>query len=412
MTSPHEEFTRLRAALAQTPADARLLYACCSAGEECCIDEVVALLAQRLSAPPLNEAIRLNELALYAHNTELQRRGAAGLPRRHAENVADLDYRFARAELAALTQAASDFLQRHPSSVGAAILLAESLASSGSIANAESVFAQLRKIESGNTASVTSFDPAFHATLPEAAARAEGELPAVRVVLGPQQPADRAVFVSADIAYFDRYGWTLIESLAAQVRETPVLALHVMDMTAEEESAIVRRLAPHRRLIVSLTTEWTGLRDSERAAAARNYYHTVRLSRFSQCLAQHSEAAGWLLDIDSIFVGPPDALFTLLDGCDLALGLSPGRMEVRNKVLAGYVGVSPTPLGRDYLRRVAGYVGHFAREGRLAWGIDQVALYAVLMDRCRATPALRVSGVYAAVAGDAGRSGIIEAARA
>jgi hypothetical protein len=119
----------------------------------------------------------------------------------------------------------------------------------------------------------------------------------------------------------------------------------------------------------------------------------MRLLRFWQVLRMYPQAAAWMLDVDQTFNLPPQALFDLLPDHDIALGLSPGRFDVRNKVLACFVGAAATPLARSYIQRAAGYIVHFAGNHQLVWGIDQVALYAVLMDRVVQNSGMRVASI-------------------
>src|SRR5262249_48620487 len=90
-----------------------------------------------------------------------------------------------------------------------------------------------------------------------------------------------------------------------------------------------------------------------------------------------------------------DGLFRLLAGCDAGLWLMPGRTDAHSQIGAGMVGIAPTPDGRSYLRRVAGYLAEYARVRSIPWGTDQTALYAVYAERASRGAAPRVAPVPA-----------------
>jgi hypothetical protein len=383
MSTGIEKFRDLRDRLSRDPCNGALLYSTCAAGEHIAFDETLALLADRVKVPSVDPAIRLKDLHLYAVLRERQGRRAANLSTTNARNPADLTFAFARQELATLVWEASEFLARHPESSDGAILLAEAYACAGWLDKAEVVFAQLRAVpDDDHVAAVVNFDPGFHASLGEEAALSLSRLPS-RVSMRAVPPsATRIVVTCADYLYFQKFGWTFVETFARYAGAGTLLCLHIFDMTPDESRDLVRRLESYGGLQWALSTEWTGLRGGPHAKAA-GYYHAVRFIRFWQVLAAHPAATGWLIDTDTIFNGDTARLFDEITGHDTALFLAPGRFEVRNKVVASCTGVSNTAAARHYLRDVAGYVAAFWKMGRLPWGLDQVAMYAVL-----ATPAV------------------------
>jgi hypothetical protein len=376
MTGNLAAFETAREALARVPHDQGLLYACCAAAGDHAEAEMIALLEQRLAILPAGSEIRLHDLHLLARLREKRGRAGAGLHPTNADTYDDLFFKFARKELAALANEATAFLQHNRTSFAAAVLLAEAYTAVGAFAQAERVFTQLRRASGGNVASVTNFDSAFHAGLPEEAYRSAARLPPVLVSRDLDPDAHRIVFTAADYAYFEKYGWGFVESFAKHNGPDVWLALHVFDMTAEERTGMNQRLQGFPNLRWSLSTEWTGLRGSE-GPRAKEYYHAVRYIRFWQGLTSRQTSA-WIIDTDTIFGGGVAGLFEHLHGKDLALYLAPGRFEPRNKIMALSTGASNTQAARDYLRNVAGYIGHYQQEGRLFWGIDQIALFAVL----------------------------------
>ncbi len=390
MTGDLAAFENAREALARAPRDHELLYACCAAAGDEAEAEMIALLEQRLKTLPPGSEIRLHDLHLLARLREKSARAAAGLHPTNTDAFDDLFFKFARKELAALASEASAFLQHNRTSFTAAVLLAEAYVAVGAFAQAEGVFAQLRRASGENIASITNFDSAFHAGLSDEAHRSAARLPPVLVSRDLAPDARQIIFTAADHPYFERYGWDFVESFAKHNGPDVWLALHVFDMTAEVRTGMIRRLDAVQGLRWGLSTEWTGLRDGE-GAPAKEYYHAVRYIRFWQLLMDRN-ASAWIVDTDTIFGGPVARLFEHLSGKDLALYLAPGRFEVRNKIMALSTGASATQAARNYLRNVAGYVGHYQKEGRLFWGIDQVALFAVLA-MIRVVPPLLIAGV-------------------
>jgi len=404
MTGDLAAFETARAALARSPDDHALLYACCAAAGDEAEGEMIALLEQRLKTLPAGGEIRLHDLHLLARLREKSARAAAGLHPTNADAFDDLFFKFARKELAALASEAAAFLRRNRTSFTAAVLLAEAYTAAGALAEAEGVFAQLRLASGENIASVTNFDSAFHAGLAGEAYRSATRLPPVLVSRDLPPDARRIVFTAADHVYFERYGWDFVGSFVKHNGPDVALALHVFDMTVEERAAMTRRLQGFADLRWSLSTELTGLRGGE-GDRAKEYYHAVRYVRFWQLLIGR-DAAAWIIDTDTIFGGSVAGLFERLSGSDLALYLAPGRFEVRNKIMALSTGASSTQAAGDYLRNVAGYVGHYQKEGRLFWGIDQIALFAVLAMTGTTAP-LRITGVPDWICGPVVRPGQI-----
>jgi hypothetical protein len=369
-----DRFRNLVKRLAALPGDEGLLYDVFGVGRIVAPDETIALLEARLSAPPTSLAIRLNELHIYACLQEELGRRRAGLSTANGAGLDDLMFKFARKELELLATKASNYIARFGLYEGAATLLAEALVSLGAIAEAEETFKILRE-HGGGIGSVTNFDPAFHAGLEAEATEALRLLPRVSL-LRRGKASRRVIFSAADYLYFRRFGWDLVESYLAHKDPQTLLHLHVIDMEVSECREVLARLDSYSSLNWSLTTEQTGLRGGNQEAA-RGYYHAIRFARFWKLLGE-TDGAVWMLDIDALFKENAGGIFDCASGSDLALYLLPGRFEVRNKICACYAGASNTPAALAYLQRVSGYILHYWRAGRLKWGIDQVAMYAVI----------------------------------
>lgn len=375
MSSETDSFHDLRTRFRAQPNDPELLYACYAAAETAAPEDMIALLEERLEIEKPGAPIRLNALHALARLREKQGRAAAGLPLANSVDVRDITFRYAQADLVRLAKEAAAFLHHHRQSTAAAILLAESFASLGDYLQAEHVFSQLRRMEGADPVHVVHFDSGFHAALPAYARQSLSNLPPLLMTREIAPDTARLVFTAGDYLYFQKFGWGFVESLA-QHRHGTHLHLHIYDITQDEIAATCARLKNIPDLRWSLSSEWTGLRGGD-PAAARGYYHAIRFIRLWQLLAEHNQPA-WMIDMDTIFHANTAALFELLSGHDLALYIFPGRFETRNKVMATCLGAAPTPGARDYLRNVAGYIGHYHKQNRLLWGIDQVALCTTL----------------------------------
>jgi hypothetical protein len=268
----------------------------------------------------------------------------------------------------------------------------------GALGEAEECLAWLRGKEALNTTAITTHDPNFHDGLGAVFDEAVAHLPKISWIRKLTAEGGRMVFSAGDYFYFRRYGRALIDSFHQYAGAGICFAVHLMDATPEEAEAIAADLERLPGLVFCLSIEWSGLRQDNVTPAARSYYHAVRFLRLSQIALAASGFDIWLLDMDTVFVGDPSRLFDLLTGHDVALHMMPVRIDSRNKVAACWAGISRTAAGRDYLLRVAGYIAVWMRQGRLTWGIDQVALYAVLMNRSSVSD-LAVKAIPAEVAG-------------
>ena len=373
-----DQVRQLREALARTPGDAAVLRRFCFSCARHFNDAVVETLADRLSQPGAEPSFRADELLLYAHARERQERQRRGLPLTNGASLADTRFQFADQELADVEVAAVTLLKENPKFLAAGVILGDALVSRGRIVQAERIFSQFRAAKTKGSEGVTWLDPAFHETLPALAREAlRQDLPPLAAIRPFEGRPRRFIFAAGDYRYFQKFGWPLISSFRAQQPGDIGLALHVMDMTADEGVELAGKLETSLH-DWSLTTEWTGLRTPESNQAAREYYHAIRFARFFELLEIHPQAAAWLVDMDDLFNGSPVALFDLLGDADVSAVVTPARLETRNKIAAHMIGIGATALGRAFIARTAGYVAACRAAGRLPWGIDQVALYAVL----------------------------------
>jgi hypothetical protein len=295
-----------------------------------------------------------------------------------------MHFQYARGDVMRLQQTAEAFLRLKPTSFGGLVFCAFShlaLGEPGSVEAAESYLSRARSSGNASLLAAARFDPAFHATLPESAALAVAELPPVRQWKAMPETCRRFLFCACDGRYFDEYGRTLARSFARNADADTMLVFHLFDVSDAEAQAIAAELARILGEAFALSTETTGLQRPTRSQPACDYYHAVRFIRFHQMFIAHPEAAAWQIDADMLLTGSITPLFTLLARNDVGLVFQSPRLEPYQKVSACLVGVAPTPAGRDYITRVAGYIAALKREGKLVWRVDQAAMYAVYAAR-------------------------------
>jgi len=371
-----------RAAHVLAPDDINILKAFCYACAPYDLDTVVATLTQFLSRPDLAFVNQVMGLWLLVPFKEARDRLAHGLARTTASGPDDLGFQFTRDEIRRWRELSAEWVRLKPDSYVGLLMLAQSTFAEQSAVAAEPYFAKLRAFAKGELTDVIHFDPAFFKDIDAGAAATIAEIlpPTISVGMAPTDMA-RAIFVGCDYAYAEKYGWPLLVSFAQNHASDVMLALHLCDATEAEATAWLRRAERIPNLRLSVSREWTGLRDSNAGQStsqqARGYYHVARFVRFFEFLERHPGTAAWILDADILINRPIVALFDLLNGHDASVWFMPGRVEIGNQIAAGMVGIAPTPAGRTYLRRVAGYIAACLREKRLPWGTDQVALYAV-----------------------------------
>lgn len=333
--------------------------------------EALAALEERLTRTSDNDELRVELLSLIASIVESRERQQRGLSATHGASLKDFGYSFARKELEAVRDAADVVLHR-TNSTNMAIALAESYVGLGDLGSAERIYAILRAEDVEDLTSCTIFDKTFHAGLPAAAERGFDHMPPVLTLMERSQDCGRVVWIACDRRYFERYADKLLGSFIVR-HGGAKLALHIMDM-GDAGAAIVNRLKPYAPYLHQVTTE-----ESARTGdAARAYYHAVRYIRFYEFLKAGADTV-WLWDIDTIVGGDITPLFKAMAGNDVGFWILPGRRQPRSMIAAGYVGARVSPRVLDYFGRIAAYIAHFAERDKLAWGIDQVALYACLV---------------------------------
>lgn len=235
----------------------------------------------------------------------------------------------------------------------------------------EPILRRLRALPQRTPLTVVQFGTAFFEDVSRAEEALGDGLPPVETVVAGKIDGC-CLFFACDGSYLEKFGWTLIKSIAAFPSGT-VVHIHLFDIGVEQGAELFARI---RDLMgdraYSVTHESTGLSGKNAAI----YYHAIRFVRAAQFAAKMSQPL-CCIDVDSILSGSADGLFSHLGTFDAQLMAQPGRVEVQNQICAAIMFFAPTENGRALLRRFAAYIATCHRRGLLIWGIDQTALFAV-----------------------------------
>jgi tetratricopeptide (TPR) repeat protein len=369
-------------AVACAPRDLNLLQALCYALAFVDNDAAVAHVERFLATPDLGIADRVMALRLLVTWKERQLRAVQG--EHHGPMPKTLGFELATDELATWLHMAQEWLRQEPDSYNAMQMVAQALVSSRTAMEAEPIFAKLRCLGKNDVAAVTYLDFGFHEALDDISLLAmQTALPPVVAVGGTAGEWDRAVLSACDLHYAETYASPLIGSFVQQGKPGTLFHLHLFDATDEEAAAFLHRVAMPGPSQFTMSREWTGLRAAGSRApasqAARGYYHAIRYVRFREFLDRHPATPGLIVDADMIFNRPPEGFFDFLGPHDIVCPVGTGRLEIHNQLTACAVGFGTTARARKYLHRVAAYLFLCWQQGRLPWGVDQTALYAVYM---------------------------------
>jgi hypothetical protein len=337
-----ETVSRLKAVAESAPADLDALTRYCLAAG---FDEAVQYLRARIQGPAA-EIVRLSELTLMAFLCEVHGHEVHGLPQFLIRDISALEFRFARAELEQVVGFAFP-----PSSLQAAIIVSDALLSLGRIDEAQRICSAIEGYQ-------INLDRDFHNQL-DLIDPLEG-LPKLLTVKPLPVGVKQVIFASGDGVYFEKYGATLLAAGRAHGHQ---VVLHLMDSDAPPPSDAC-----------AVFTERTG----QGSKSARFYYHAIRFVRLWQLCIANPSLRVVAVDMDSQLTQSLDPLFHSIEDVPLALYFLEGRLEARNKVAAGIVGIGSSESSRQFLHRVAAYISSYNRVGRLSWGLDQAALYCVL----------------------------------
>lgn len=238
---------------------------------------------------------------------------------------------------------------------------------------AESYLGKLRSGPKRTPADFTAFGREFHATLDAMGDREiSGELAPVQRIAAPPFQSGETIYVACDPKYFVRFALPFIAQFEAAAWAIN-LHVHILDGDSAQWAEAAAAIAGFSRVRVTLTAEASGAH-GQGLAYARRYYHAVRYIRLFDELRQWRRPM-WMLDADAQLLRDPRALLSSLNRYDVAFKSYPCCFEPVLKIDASCVGISPTPLGLEFARRVAAYIAYWKSRGTWEWGVDQLGLF-------------------------------------
>lgn len=189
--------------------------------------------------------------------------------------------------------------------------------------------------------------------------------------------ADVMILTSCDAAYFERFGAAFARSIWRHAGVRAVIQVHIVN--PDDACAAVMRglLAEAGAGRIAFSTERTD--PAAFGGEPRTYYACSRFLRLADAIAR-SRIPILVLDIDMIVLRDLSTFLASLRNADLALvGGEDKGFEIWNTYWADVVHVAPTEAGRHFAALVRRYIRHFLDRGQGRWFLDQIALYAVLM---------------------------------
>ena len=263
-----------------------------------------------------------------------------------------------------------------PADAEATVTLAECLVVRENFDEAERCYLSASQSPRWSVARQVRFGRAFFDKARETGAG--GALPPVRVLAeNSAQTATHVLYLAASADYLDRYGGSLIESLAANGGGDSLLHLHLIGVDEKLAGRLARLPQRYARVAMRITAESPPL-DALDAEARVAFYTGARFLRVPELLRHYARPVV-TLDIDAIIEGPTIELVRAADGADLALMQRMPQRIVWTNVLAGTVVFNATPPAEAYAQLVKGYIETSMAEGRMAWNLDQIALYCSLV---------------------------------
>jgi tetratricopeptide (TPR) repeat protein len=347
--------------------------------------ENVRTLQNLLPAVRENLGTYTSVLRLLIPYLEEERRVAAGLPAGIGATAEDSEIKFSIDELRELYKSAKQWFELQPTKLDAAVATGLAAAALGDYEFAESAFSVARpRLGKYPAVSVDLRLTTKSYALSTKSDQVLSEFPPLKTLIPWTVPPSRTLFVAADQGYFDEYIVVLIGSMVTH--RTPIhLHIHVFDPDVERVRSVVDAARRQGMMGVSVTTE--NIEPQSRRNS--DYYHTVRFVRFMQYVMAVRQPA-WLIDADFLVNGDPGRLFDALDGHDLGLLLQPTRLELNNKVGAGFVGLSGSSVSINYARIVSALLAKLCSEDRVRWGADQFALYLAMRYLREQEPNLKI----------------------
>lgn len=176
-------------------------------------------------------------------------------------------------------------------------------------------------------------------------------LPALEGSLPDARGTSPVVYAGCDPVYLERFGHLLARSLAATSLK-PRLHLHVMAELDGNIDALIGRV--RRNFTKGELTVTVERRDFEQWPRTERllYYRSTRIVRLQEIVERTGQPVV-LIDIDNIFLAPLEQILKPVAGYDVAMPMRLWRREPWMRVMAGFVYVSATPRGRQYLKKAA-----------------------------------------------------------
>jgi len=243
----------------------------------------------------------------------------------------------------------------------------------GNWERAEECFSRLRNGPKRTVADFHAFGRTFHAAL-DAMSDTEitDELAPVERLTAPAFHSGVSIFIGSDPSYFTRFSLPFIREL--EVAGIPLgVHAHVLDGTPPMWAEMLRAVGDLASVRLTLTAEASGA-GLRGASYARNYFHAVRYVRAFEEL-KRTRRPLWVMDADVRLLRDPRVLLASLGTYDIAVSTRPSEFSPSLKMSATCVGLSPTPRGLEYARRVAAYIAYWKARGTWGWSVDQTALF-------------------------------------
>ena len=187
-----------------------------------------------------------------------------------------------------------------------------------------------------------------------------GDLPAANGA-GP------VVMTSCDPVFFRAHGRALLLSLD---RNAPGSTAHLHLFDADEAALAAVRAFRAQLPATAFSLSW------EPPAGGTAYYVNIRFVRMYQVLEACCRDV-FHVDTDALCRAPLAALWRDAAANDVTIPLRPGNVQIQLKTLGGAIYLRATPSSRIFLRRLAAYMLDCARDGELAWFLDQAAIHIV-----------------------------------
>ncbi len=341
-------------------------------------EDAIELLRGSLAHVGDDLTARLKVLGTLILFEEWNARRQDGKPAYHAAAMDELFFSAAASRLEQMRAACDSLLRAQPNASWPLMTRGLVDFAQGDHEAAQGCFANVAESTGNLMAGSIRFDEDFFDALRDITdADLLDGLPPVETVRNAAFTSDHVLYMACNASYFDAFAVPLLRSLADKAPGTQV-HIHLMDSDTAHTTAADTFCGSLEGLAIALSVERPDLSGAD-IMTARAYYHAIRFIRFYHHVQIYGKTL-WLMDVDGLFNLPPDGFFDAAQGFDVSMRVRPGRLEPWNQFNACLFGVAPTDRALAYLHLTAAYISHFYRRGPLAWGIDQLAMYAAYVD--------------------------------